>query len=528
MKIKWYSLVLILLLNGCNPSIDNSNSIKENSSLSLSSNSSISSDNSVINSSSSSQSSINSSDSSIIKENGLLNIYSLNDLHGAIDTLAAISGYIKTDKDNNIKIATGDMFQGTAISNLSKGRIIVDILNEMKLDAFVIGNHEFDWGLDVIAQYKDGNLENGEANFPFLGANIYDKTTNKVADFLEEYQIVEFNNLKVGIIGVIGSGLENSINATRVKNYQFKNPVPIVASLSEKLRVEENVDIVVVANHNGGQTAQGCAENLQMVALQNNQRIDAIINGHSHQNYFNLLSSGDRAIPVIQAGANGDALGNLNLIYNFNNQSITATGNNISASSLSTYNDAVVSQIIENEIAITGPIFKREIGVLGERTTRAMLASWECNVIRKAIDVDFAMINENSIRSYYYYANTTITIENIINMMPFDNIIKTVDLTGSQVMNICNFYNGLSTSANLVCSQGLVNNQPINYQTIYSVAAIDYIFDKTYLDFLKGQNIYVTNYYAQDLMIMDIEAWTNSGSNWFPSNNNVKINKLPK
>ena len=72
----------------------------------------------------------------------------------------------------------------------------------MEFDAFVIGNHEFDWGLDKIARYADGDPENGEADFPFLAANIV--CEGKKLDWTEDYVIVEREGFKIGIIGVIG------------------------------------------------------------------------------------------------------------------------------------------------------------------------------------------------------------------------------------------------------------------------------------------------------------------------------------
>ena len=112
-----------------------------------------------------------------------LEIFQLNDTHGAYYTQDDITGiaHVKTCIDQNIedpysvvKIANGDMLQGTAFSNMLLGEPGIAALNEMHFDAFTIGNHEFDWALDNLKVYKDGDLSNGELNCPFLGANIID------------------------------------------------------------------------------------------------------------------------------------------------------------------------------------------------------------------------------------------------------------------------------------------------------------------------------------------------------------------
>ena len=89
-------------------------------------------------------------------------IFYLNDLHGSILEnptnpsyheigLAKIANFIKMKKAENpyaIFIAGGDMLQGSALSNYRKGEWTLDLLEMMGLDSFIIGNHEFDWGIE--------------------------------------------------------------------------------------------------------------------------------------------------------------------------------------------------------------------------------------------------------------------------------------------------------------------------------------------------------------------------------------------
>ena len=100
---------------------------------------------------------------------------------------------------------------------------LVDAMNYLDFDAFVIGNHEFDWGIEKIAQYKDGDPSNGEAEFSFLAANIVYKETGEKLPWTDDYVIVENNGYKVRIIGVIGK-LESSIASEMVADYDFLHP----------------------------------------------------------------------------------------------------------------------------------------------------------------------------------------------------------------------------------------------------------------------------------------------------------------
>ena len=119
-----------------------------------------------------------------------IQILEMNDIHGHIEQDSAgkkgisnaaylIDGIRAEDQyDNTLLVANGDMFQETAISRLSYGRVVVDCMNEMGVDFMGVGNHEFDWGFNRVLNYFDGDESNGEANFPLINSNIYDNEFN--------------------------------------------------------------------------------------------------------------------------------------------------------------------------------------------------------------------------------------------------------------------------------------------------------------------------------------------------------------
>ncbi|MBE6533979.1 MAG: hypothetical protein E7678_03295, partial [Ruminococcaceae bacterium] len=150
--------------------------------------------------------------------------YAINDLHGKFassDNTTGVEGlttYLKKSTsldDNPIILSSGDMWQGGAHSNLTKGLIVTDWMNSMGFVSMTLGNHEFDWG----ESYVEINAE--LANFPFLAINIYDKDTNKLVDYCKSSVMVECNGLQVGIIGAIGDTY-SSISSDKVQDVYFK------------------------------------------------------------------------------------------------------------------------------------------------------------------------------------------------------------------------------------------------------------------------------------------------------------------
>ena len=80
------------------------------------------------------------------------------------------------------------MFQGTAISNYDHGKTFIDIMNEMKFDAMALGNHEFDWGLEVMQALNDKCNEwkrQEDIDYSLYGSPI-ESTTYKFAKCLKK------------------------------------------------------------------------------------------------------------------------------------------------------------------------------------------------------------------------------------------------------------------------------------------------------------------------------------------------------
>src|SRR5687767_975498 len=124
-----------------------------------------------------------------------LTVIGTNDLHGAVDRLPILAGYVANmrakraaDGGEVLLVDAGDMFQGTLASNLTEGSPVVAAYNLIGYDAAAIGNHEFDFGpagpkatAVTAAEDPRGALRARakEAKFPFLMANVLDRDTGK-------------------------------------------------------------------------------------------------------------------------------------------------------------------------------------------------------------------------------------------------------------------------------------------------------------------------------------------------------------
>jgi 2',3'-cyclic-nucleotide 2'-phosphodiesterase (5'-nucleotidase family) len=449
-----------------------------------------------------------------------LTIFTINDLHGALEEkdakgFAYISGYIEEYKENYdgevIFVANGDILQGTALSYLSFGATVIEALNLASLDAFTIGNHEFDWGIEVIESFVDGSNDfDVKANFPFLGANIYEKSTNQRLDFLEPYTIINKGDISIGIIGVIGERLEGSISPSRVNPYEFVDPIPLIKDITRDLRVNKNVDTVIVMTHDATTSF-----NNEIKSLSGDYVIDALINGHTHYEYANHESrSGYANLPIIQSGANGNYLGRITLEINLTkNKVLSSSVNNLNVRNL--YYDGSPNQIvkdyIDEEVNRVDPIVNELIGHAARTIYTSDALVWAANVIKKATNADIAFINSGSFRNQAFPVNSNeeITYGLLFEMMPFDNIIKTTKIKGIYLQQFMD-----------LTKDGMIYDSDfkgIDTSKTYTIATVDFVFDKSYNPFLYyGDDTQNTQIFIRDILRDDIKSFTDKGLHWDP------------
>src|SRR5690554_1415809 len=436
-------------------------------------------------------------------------IYSLNDLHGSVDSedFAILGDFLLEEKnknpDNIVILAAGDMLQGTAISNMSQGKVIIELMNEIGFDAMTIGNHEFDWGIDVIKGFvADGDVR---ATFPLLGANIYEKASDDRVSWAEPYAIIERGDLKVGIIGTIGESLTSSISPSIIKPYTFKDELAAIKTYAKELRSEKNVDIVIVLSHNDTRDY-----NQALADLVGDYQIDAVINGHTHANYYGETRGTEKRLPYVQSSSNAKVVGKIVLDIDEDNNVIDGSAMNIKVDYLYNEPNNRLNDIIDKYNQEAGKISSKIIGIAGKNITRFDGTIWAASVIREKTNADVGIVNYGGIRSVAFPINNgeSITIGRIWELMPFDNIVKTVDLKVSDIVSFLN-RDGMVYSNNIYLDKNnnLIKIDGYEYygDDILNVATIDYLFDNERYVFLDGDNIYNTNDLIRDCLIENLE-----------------------
>lgn len=120
-----------------------------------------------------------------------ITILHTNDVHCDYEKYAKVA---TLHKSADLLVDAGDHVQGGVIGTLSKGEYIVDIMNYLKYDAAVPGNHEFDYGMDQFL-----HIAKDLAKYPYISANF---TGKDGTPYFDAYKIFEVKGVKVAFVGV--------------------------------------------------------------------------------------------------------------------------------------------------------------------------------------------------------------------------------------------------------------------------------------------------------------------------------------
>ncbi len=207
---------------------------------------------------------------------------------GGASYLAAKVKKLRSEKPT-LLLSAGDMIQGSNWANLTEGKSVIELMNAMQFDAMVVGNHDFDFGKEVLKKRIS------EEKFPVLSANV------QGIESLKPFIIRELSGIKIAIIGVV---TEETPTATHPKNIEGLRFESVESTLERFLgELKGKVDLVIALSHIGFHADRLLTENLQ--------DIDVIVGGHSHTKVETPAVVGHTIIS--QAWEHGKALGILDL-----------------------------------------------------------------------------------------------------------------------------------------------------------------------------------------------------------------------
>ncbi len=267
-----------------------------------------------------------------------LSIIGTNDLHGAIERLPMLAGFVANlraaraaDGGGVLLVDAGDMFQGTLESNINEGAEVVRAYNAMGYTATAVGNHEFDFGPEGPATTPQSIEDDArgalkararEAKFPMLVSNISDKESGALIKWpnMPPSTLVDVAGIKVGIVG---ASTESTPFTTMPANFvglvMKPPPAQAIAEQATALRAQ-GAKLVIVTAHIGSKCTdfehpndvKTCDEHEELFTMISDLpkgAVDVIVAGHTHAGIAHRIHD----IAVIESFSSGRAFGRIDV-----------------------------------------------------------------------------------------------------------------------------------------------------------------------------------------------------------------------
>ena len=350
-------------------------------------------------------------------------------VQGGVARLVTAIEAVRDTAEHVLLLDAGDQFQGTLYFTVGGARVVADVMNQMRYDTMVIGNHEFDSGPAALAQFID------LAGFPIISANTDASADASLSEKILPFIIFFYDNVPVAVIGLTSE--HTAIASSPGPNVQF---LDVIDTAQESVQVLEDMGInkIIALTH------LGYEYDLELAGAV--QGIDIIIGGHTHTNLdpYPTVTSSSTGEPVLIATAYewGKQLGRLDVTFTAEGQIAAYEGHLITIDDsvaededmlalLSGYQpaiDALMTTIVgATDVALNGAredIRVRETN-LGNLICDAML--WKT----QSFNTTLAIQNGGGIRASI--PKGMITMGQVLEVLPYGNQITVVSLLGSDV-----------------------------------------------------------------------------------------------
>ncbi len=224
---------------------------------------------------------------------------------GGIANLATLIQQHKQQNPNVLLLDCGDVFQGTPYFNLFGGALEYQWMQNMGYHATTMGNHDFDNGIDHLANILEKN-----PGIAMLNCN-YDLSKTRLKNLVKPYKLVKMGGKTIGITGV-GISPENLILDRMIPGLVYQEPVVALQKTVDYLRNEAHCDAVFVISHLGYSYDTDKIDDLKLAAQTHG--ITAIVGGHTHtflDKATEVKNAVQQTVLVNQAGWGGLMLGQL-------------------------------------------------------------------------------------------------------------------------------------------------------------------------------------------------------------------------
>jgi 5'-nucleotidase len=350
---------------------------------------------------------------------------------GGLARVSTLRKKILQESPHTLLLMSGDTISPSVESLTYKGQQMIDAWNNIGLDYATFGNHEFDFGPDVLQQRVK------ESNFKWLAANVVDKKSGKTFALTQPFIIREFAGVKIGIFGIT---LPETKNTSRPgPDVDILDPCATARQLVPQIRAA-GAQVVIALTH------LSMREDKELARCAD---VDLIIGGHEHT----LLESMSGHAPIFKMTSDARELGQIDLNISQTTGKLLSIDWKVIPVTSEVKEDPQFAEIYRKYGGLLAELNERvghtdvELDAKSEanRARETNIGDFIADAYRKALGADVALFNGGSIRADALIARGDLTRRDVISISPFKNQVVKLEITGATLRAALE--NGVSRSA---------------------------------------------------------------------------------
>lgn len=365
-----------------------------------------------------------------------LTILQLNDVYstvpvrdtGGLARVATLKKQLTQPGHTTLMMLAGDFLSSSVDSTVFKGEQMIEALNAAGLDYATLGNHEFDFGPEILLQRM------AQAKFQWVVSNVTDRTTGQPVGGAAPYVVRTVGPMKVGILGLCIRS--EGIRPATLERLDISNPYEAVAKYLPMLKAQ-GANVIVLITHLRFQEDRELAARFP--------EVDLIVGGHEH---YPMTAIWGRTL-VSKAGMDAHFVSRIELDMRGNGpvdrfvERIPMTSavpdDPHTAEVVGTWQAKFATAMSAVVATSRAPFDARDRYLRGQESP---LGNLFADALRKAANTDVALVNSGGIRGNRIYEAGPITERTLLEMHPFGNVVCTVAMTGRMLLAALN--NGVS------------------------------------------------------------------------------------
>src|SRR5881396_1077806 len=347
---------------------------------------------------------------------------------------------------NSILIDVGDVYQGTEVSLRNKGELMIDLFNHLGYDAWVVGNHEFDWGIEAFHQALQ------RSTMPVLAANtiLEGKSAGEFADAkhplakIQPFILKEIAGIKLAIIGITTPGMSFWLPREFTRGIDFQQPVEPVRRAIARAR-SEGADAIVLTGHMGLKPRTGGDDFANSVTALTSEfpNVPVFIAGHTHQAIPSRLTNG---VLFTQADHFGIHVGRVDLLFDRNSKKLLHREAICELMDNRFHSDHVIVSRAESQLAESDSALSQVVGELAETlrgrsrpgvpsdVERLIGTAISEALVERNLPVDGVMHGAVDDRATLVAGPKT--LNDIWNLIPYENYVVTAQLSPEDIRTV--------------------------------------------------------------------------------------------